>query len=118
MEKAWIADLAPADARGTAFGILQRGARPWRLLASSLIFGVIWTRVSPQAAFLTGAALALAATLLLYLLFSRSMKKILVTNDDGVHSEGIHALARGARSDSARSSSSRRTSKRAPSATR
>ena len=58
------------------------------------MFGVIWTRVSPQAAFLTGAAVALLAIGLLYCLFSlQQMKKILVTNDDGVRSEGIHALA-------------------------
>jgi MFS family permease len=69
VEKAWIADLAPADARGTAFGIynatLGVGA-----LAASLLFGFIWTRVSPHAAFLTGGSLALVATGLLYLLFS------------------------------------------------
>jgi len=34
------------------------------------VFGLIWTRVSPTAAFLTGASLALAASLLLYLAFS------------------------------------------------
>jgi MFS family permease len=69
VEKAWIADLAPAAARGTAFGYynatLGVGA-----LAASLLFGFIWTRVSPHAAFLTGGALALFATALLYLLFS------------------------------------------------
>jgi len=65
-EKAWVADMAPPNARGTAFGIynavLGMGG-----LAASLVFGAIWTRVSPQAAFLTGAALALAASVLLYL---------------------------------------------------
>ncbi len=69
VEKAWIADLAPANARGTAFGVynatLGVGA-----LAASLLFGFIWTRVSPHAAFLTGGSLALVATGLLYLLFS------------------------------------------------
>jgi len=69
VEKAWIADLAPANARGTAFGVynatLGVGA-----LAASLLFGFIWTRVSPHAAFLTGGTLALVATGLLYLLFS------------------------------------------------
>jgi len=33
------------------------------------MFGAIWTRVSPSAAFLTGASLALVATGLLYFLF-------------------------------------------------
>lgn len=71
VEKAWVADLAPAGARGTAFGIYN-AALGLGGLAASLIFGVIWTRVSPQAAFLTGACLALAASLLLYLAFSNA----------------------------------------------
>jgi MFS family permease len=69
VEKAWIADLAPRARRGTAFGyynaVVGLGA-----LAASLLFGLIWTRVSPHAAFLTGAALAAAATVLLYFSFS------------------------------------------------
>ena len=69
VEKAWVADMAPAAARGTAFGIYN-AALGLGGLAASLIFGAIWTRVSPQAAFLTGAALALAASVLLYLAFS------------------------------------------------
>ncbi len=69
VEKAWVADMAPAAARGLAFGIYN-GALGFGGLAASLIFGAIWTRVSPHAAFLTGAVLALAASLLLYLAFS------------------------------------------------
>ena len=69
VEKAWVADLAPAASHGTAFGIYN-AALGLGGLAASLIFGVIWTRVSPPAAFLTGAALALAASVLLYLTFS------------------------------------------------
>lgn len=69
VEKAWIADLAPAALRGTAFGyynaVIGLGA-----LLSSVSFGLIWTRVSPEAAFLAGATIAVGATLLLYLLFS------------------------------------------------
>jgi sugar phosphate permease len=69
VQNAWVADLAPAEARGTAFG-LYNGALGFGGLAASLLSGYIWTRVSPHAAFLTGGALALAATVLLYLLFS------------------------------------------------
>ncbi len=69
VEKAWVADLAPAGGRGNAFGIYNAvigvGA-----LAASLLFGYIWTHVSPQAAFSTGAGFAVAATALLYLMFS------------------------------------------------
>jgi len=69
VEKAWVADLAPASARGTAFGIYNAALGVGSLLAS-LLFGLIWTRASAHAAFLTGSALAVAATGLLYLLSS------------------------------------------------
>jgi MFS family permease len=64
VEKAWIADMAPATAHGTAFGIYNAGLGLGSL-AASLLFGFLWTRVSPEAAFLTGASLALLATILL-----------------------------------------------------
>ena len=69
VEKAWVADMAPASARGVAFGIYN-AALGFGGLAASLLFGAIWTRISPDAAFLTGAAFALAASVLLYLAFS------------------------------------------------
>jgi MFS family permease len=69
VEKAWIADLSPVALRGTAFGIYN-GALGFGGLVSSIMFGVIWTRVSPGAAFATGAAMALVAIALLYSLFS------------------------------------------------
>ena len=69
VEKAWVADLAPAGARGTAFGIYNAALGVGGLV-SSLMFGIIWTRVSPGAAFFTGAAVAVAAIGLLYSLFS------------------------------------------------
>lgn len=63
-EKALIADLAPAAARGTAFGwynaVLGVGA-----LAASLLFAAVLEAVGPPAAFFTGAALALIASGLL-----------------------------------------------------
>jgi len=71
VEKAWVADMAPSAARGLAFGIYN-GAIGLGGLAASLVFGLIWTRVSPAAAFLTGACLALGASVLLYLAFSHA----------------------------------------------
>jgi MFS family permease len=68
VEKAWIADLAPKALRATAFGYYNATIGVGALLAS-VIFGLIWTRVSPAAAFLAGASLAVAATLLLYFSF-------------------------------------------------
>ena len=65
VEKAWIADLAHSSERGTAFGYYNAVLGVGSLIAS-LLFGFIWTRVSPHAAFLTGSAIALVATALLY----------------------------------------------------
>ena len=64
VEKAWVVDLVPAERRGFAFGIYN-SAIGFGSLAASLLFGVLWTEVSPRAAFLTGGALALAASVLL-----------------------------------------------------
>ena len=69
VEKAWVADLAPAAARGNAFGI-HNALIGFGALCASLLFGYIWTHVSPPAAFYTGAGFALVATGLLYLTFS------------------------------------------------
>ena len=69
VEKAWVADLAPAAGRGNAFGIYN-ALIGFGALGASLLFGYIWTHVSPHAAFYTGAGFALAATALLYLTFS------------------------------------------------
>jgi MFS family permease len=59
-ERALVSDVVPAERRGTAFGwfnlAVGLGALP-----ASLIFGVIWDRVGPHAAFTLGAALALIA---------------------------------------------------------
>ena len=64
VEKALVADLVPEDRRGAAFGwfnaALGVGALP-----ASILFGVLWERAGAAIAFLTGAAIAGAATLLL-----------------------------------------------------
>lgn len=59
-ERAWIADLVPAEARGKSFGIYYL-ANGLGVLAGSALFGLLYQGVSPHAAFFTGAALALAA---------------------------------------------------------
>ena len=63
-EKAWVADLVPAQLRGTAFGyyngIIGLGALP-----ASLIFGFLWRTWGVTTAFLTGAGFAAAASVLL-----------------------------------------------------
>jgi len=64
VEKAWVADMAPKEKRGSAFGwynlTVGLGALP-----ASLLFGWIWTTWSPSCAFLTGACLAGLASVLL-----------------------------------------------------
>jgi MFS family permease len=64
VEKAWVTDLVPHERRGTAFGIYN-AVLGVGSLAASVLFGALWTRVSPEAAFFTGAALALAGAVLL-----------------------------------------------------
>ena len=63
-EKALVAGLVPAERRGLAFGwfnlVIGIGALP-----ASLVFGSIYQRVGPLAAFGLGAGLALAAAALL-----------------------------------------------------
>jgi MFS family permease len=63
-EKALLAALAPAGRQGSAFGAYH-AAVGMAALPASLLFGVLWQAVGPEAAFATGAALALAAALLL-----------------------------------------------------
>lgn len=62
-ERAWIADLVPAEARGKSFGIYYF-ANGLCVLAGTALFGLIYQRVSPHAAFFTGAGLALAAVVM------------------------------------------------------
>lgn len=63
-EKALIADIVPAASRGTAYGVYG-ATQGIGALAASVLFGAIWTWVNPATAFITGAALAGAAALVL-----------------------------------------------------
>ena len=64
-EKALVADLAPVSRRGTAFGIYNAVSGVGALTAS-IVFGVLWKLFGARLAFGVGAALALAATILLF----------------------------------------------------
>ena len=61
-ERAWIADLVPAEARGKSFGIYYL-ANGMCVLAGTVLFGWIYEHVSVHAAFDTGAALAVLAAI-------------------------------------------------------
>ncbi|MEO6186475.1 MAG: MFS transporter [Steroidobacteraceae bacterium] len=62
---AWIADTAPADLRGTAFGMfnLLTGVA---LLLASMAAGLLWDALGAPAMFLVGAAVAVVAQLTLF----------------------------------------------------
>lgn len=64
VEKALVADIAPADRRGTAFGWFNLTAGAF-LFPASVVFGWIYQAVSPLAAFgFSGGCALLAAALL------------------------------------------------------
>jgi MFS family permease len=65
-EKALVADLAPADRRGFAFGIYN-AVLGLGQLAASVAFGLVWNAFGAAIAFGVGAALALLATALLFI---------------------------------------------------
>ena len=67
---ALVADTAPAELRGTAFGMFNL-VTGLALLAASVIAGALWDQVGPQGTFLAGAALTLLT--LAGLLVSRSL---------------------------------------------
>ena len=73
-EKALVAELVPAQARGAAFGwyhlTVGLAAFP-----ASLLFGAVWDRHGAGAAFLVGGGLALAAALWLAALPQRSVQQ-------------------------------------------
>ena len=66
-EKALVADLAPADRHGLAFG-LYNTALGIGALTASVVFGLLYERFGASVAFGSGAALAAAAAALLLFL--------------------------------------------------
>jgi MFS family permease len=64
-EKALVADLTPPGRRGFAFGIYN-AVQGLGALAASVFFGAIWNWYGAAVAFGVGAAIALGATVLLF----------------------------------------------------
>ena len=62
-EKALVADLAPPSRRGAAFGWFN-AAVGIAALPASIIFGLVWDAYGAESAFVMGAAIAVAASLL------------------------------------------------------
>lgn len=71
--KAMIADIAPPDGRGRAFGIYNT-AVGLVTLPASFIAGFLWDKVSPSAPFFFGGAVTLLAIVLLTLFIRDSNK--------------------------------------------
>ena len=63
-QKALVADLVPVEARARGFGMYHLCVG-LAALPASLLFGLLYQRLGPATAFLTGAGLALAAVTLL-----------------------------------------------------
>jgi MFS family permease len=58
--RAFVADFVPSARRATALGLYQ-GAMGAMLLLSSVLAGLMWDRIGPEAPFFLGGATALAA---------------------------------------------------------
>lgn len=69
-EKALVADLAPVDRRGFAFGVYNAVLGVGGL-AASVMFGAIWSWAGAAAAFGVGAALALVSSVCLFIVVRR-----------------------------------------------
>jgi MYXO-CTERM domain-containing protein len=66
-----VADTAPANLRGTAFGFFNL-ASGITVLIASVRAGLLWVRLGPGVTFYAGAIFALAALLMLALRSRRS----------------------------------------------
>jgi MFS family permease len=75
-----VADTAPGDLRGTAFGLLNL-VTGLTLLAASAIAGGLWDWIGPGATFTAGAAFSLVAMLALI-----AVRRRIGSNDAGPHS--------------------------------
>jgi MFS family permease len=69
-ERAFVADLVPEGLRGRAYGFFH-AAIGVAALPASVLFGLLWKRFGPTTAFLTGAAVALVATIALWAVTGR-----------------------------------------------
>jgi MFS family permease len=72
--KAYVADLVPAERRGTAYGYYQASVG-LMLLPASVIAGLLWDKVNPATPFYFGAGLAFLAMLGLLLLLKEKRQR-------------------------------------------
>ena len=79
-ERALVADFALPSQKGTAFGVYNAVAGLGALV-SSVVFGFIWSRFGEAIAFGSGAALAIAAAALLFIVVPRPPSTQPTTNN-------------------------------------
>lgn len=93
VEKAWVAELAPAGLKGTAFGAYH-GAVGLAALPASALFGALWQLFGAPTAFFGGAGLAgVAAAMLFFIPQERN------SGDDGAVAPWGEPPARPTRSE-------------------
>jgi len=63
VEKAFVADMIPAEKRGTAYGLYNL-AFGITVFPASLLFGLIWNEFGAAASFITSACISIAAIIL------------------------------------------------------
>jgi len=73
VSRAFVADLVPAEKRGTAYGWYY-GVLSIALLPASLIAGWMWSAINPAATFYFGAGLAFLAALGIWLLVKENIQ--------------------------------------------
>jgi MFS family permease len=73
VSRAFVADLVPAEKRGTAYG-WYNGVLSLALLPASLIAGWMWSAISPAATFYFGAGLAFLAAMGVWVLMKEKSK--------------------------------------------
>jgi MFS family permease len=70
VEKAFVADLVPAQVRGTAYGLFN-GVIGIAALPASLVAGILWQNFGVQVPFLFGGGLAMIAAVLLLMQYRK-----------------------------------------------
>ncbi len=74
VEKAFVADMVPADKRGTAYGLYNL-AFGITVFPASLLFGLLWSEFGVAAAFLTSASVSIIAIFMLMTIRSENAEQ-------------------------------------------
>jgi MFS family permease len=77
-EKALVADMVDEDKRGTAYGFYNL-AYGITVFPASLLFGLIWTEINAESAFVTSAVVSIAAAILFLTIVKTDVSKTLRT---------------------------------------